>query len=131
MNENSCLTYFKIEGELDPEELAARLGVTACHPFKSRDQWERTSRRRTLYIGYNTDYDVNINKMIKRTITPLVKSLDLLCELRDSMKLKLSLIVVPRIYTSQIKPILSLDEDIISFLFFTQASYDLDYYVYP
>lgn len=83
-------------------------------------------------IGYNDHYLTDINEMIRITIRDLLPKIDLLAELNSSKTLKYYLEVVPEIVSDceEIKPMLSLDSDIIAFLYQTGTEYDLDYYVY-
>lgn len=79
----------------------------------------------------NEEYDVDVNVMIRKTIAPLLGREREVKELLDQSFGNLYLTIVPWIETKSDEPapILSLDDDIIAFLYLSGIKMDLDYYV--
>lgn len=122
-------------GDFDKDAFIGALGVTPTtvgaggvpHRFRSElDTWT------DITYGDNREYCFNINDMIRETLAALFDKADILKRLREEMNVKYYLVSSPKIISSsrKIKPILSLDRDIMAFLCDIGADYDLDYYVY-
>jgi hypothetical protein len=90
-----------------------------------------TRKRNTLKICENTQYDVDVNVMIRKTIKDFVDKCEELKALADKFDLNIYLEIVPEIVADSYQPnqILSLDDDIIAFLYKSSTKLDLDYYV--
>ena len=70
--------------------------------------------------------------MIRKTLKDLTSKTELLASLKKELNLEYYLVLVPEIYTGSEMPnqILSLESDIIEFLYLTKVEQDLDYYIY-
>ena len=85
-----------------------------------------------IEIGLNKNYDVDINNMIRKTIFDLLGKEEEIKKYLKQNKIEEFLEIVPEIASksNESKPILSLDEDIIEFLYKSGIRMDLDYYIY-
>ncbi len=123
MNKNSCRTYFYVI--CDEQRRAAvkeYLTGIACDIGESEHGF---------YIGFNDVYDVDVNVMIRVSLTSLFGKEEKLKTLQKLFGATATLEVVPYISKDGNYPrqILSLDNDIIEFLYKSGAGFDLDYYV--
>ena len=135
MEKHRCRTYFSITGNFNPQALIKRLGVEADKAVTKGDKTPyvgKVAEFSYVKIGYNDTYDVDVNVMIRKTIAPLLDKTELLRHLKEKFGLKYAIVVVPEIVaeSEDPKPVLSLDWDIIEFMYLTGAEHDLDYYVY-
>ena len=134
MKKHACRTYFLVVGEFDPKAFCRELGITPTRTVRRGEpQGARgiPAAHDRVEIGYNDRYRVNVNEMIRKTLSELAGKTDLLAELRRRYDLTYFLEIVPEIASGSDEPtpILSLDEDIVEFLARTGARHDLDYYV--
>ena len=135
MNKHKCRTYFLIAGGFEPEEILRKLEVKTD---KIQRRGEINHKKKTISIrdeikiGFNDKYNVDINEMIRETLKEIISKAEALAELKKEYDLDYSLVLVPEIYSDSEKPnqLLSLDRDIIEFLYLTDTVLDLDYYVY-
>lgn len=81
-----------------------------------------------LKINKNINYDVYVSNMINIVINKLDK--EKLNDLKNKYNLDYYLVIKPEIYINDIKQCLSLDDNIIEFLYLTKTHLDLDYYLY-
>ena len=135
MKNHKCRTYFRIIGDIEVNELLSTLNVKAnkivnkgeINP-RSKKVWEYND----VKIGFNDKYNVDINEMIRETLKNLIPQVETLAKLKKEYSLKYYLVLVPEIYSDSEEPnqYLSLDRDIIEFLYLTETDIDLDYYVY-
>lgn len=77
----------------------------------------------------NDDYDVYVSNMITKLINQLDEKK--LIELKNKYNLSYKLLVIQHIDTSSTQPnqCLSINENIIDFLYKTKTRFDLDYYI--
>lgn len=122
---NYCLTYFRVmfDENFDIKIFCENLGL-------DYEYYKKFGTDVSLEVGRNEVYDVDINKMVRITLKDLFGKEDILLELKEKYNLEYYLERVPCIYTESIHPILSLDNDIIEFLYKTKTMDDLDYYLY-
>ena len=82
--------------------------------------------------GKNKDYNVDINNMIRKTIFDFLGHEEEIKKFLLEYKVEAFLEIVPEIKANiaEPKPILSLDDDIIKFLYTSGIRMDLDYYIY-
>ena len=135
MKNHKCRTYFRIIGDIEANELLSILNVKAdkiinkgeVNP-RSQKVWEYND----VKIGLNEKYNVDINVMIRETLKDLIPQAKTLANLKKEYNLGCYLVLVPEIYSDSDEPkqCLSLERDIIEFLYLTGAEVDLDYYVY-
>ena len=135
MKNHKCRTYFRIIGDIEANELLSTLNVKAdkivnkgdINP-KSKKVWEYND----VKIGLNEKYNVDINEMIRETLKDLIPQTEMLANLKKEYNLGYYLVLVPEIYSDSDEPkqYLSLERDIIEFLYLTETEVDLDYYVY-
>lgn len=92
-------------------------------------EWDRFASEYTA--GVNEEYDVDVNNMIRKTIAAFVGREVELKRLVNSLNGELYIEIVPRICAGSDEPNqqLSLDDDIIEFLYKSGAKLDLDYYI--
>lgn len=117
-----CKTYLRIVA--DKRYLDDIEGVIAQFtPYKKNNN--------SISIGENEDFDVDVNVMIRKTLTGFFGREQLLLGLRRDFSAEIYLVVVPQIVADSDEPrqILSLDSDVIEFLYKAGVKYDLDYYV--
>lgn len=134
MNKHLCRTYFKIVGNFQAQVILEKLNLT---PYKVINRGDPLPHQKgisnfdTIIIGMNDKYSVDINEMIRVTIGELTHKINLLSELKEKYSLTYYLEIVPTIASDSKEPtpILSLDDDIIEFLFLTKTKQDLDYYI--
>jgi hypothetical protein len=125
MNKNSCRTYFRISGNADPCEILRELELT---PSKVTVKDGSTE----IDVGYNDTYSTDINDMLRVTLSELFGKEEQLLELKSTLGLDYYLVTVPELAkdSDEPHPILSLDSDIIEFLYRSKTVHDLDYYIY-
>lgn len=135
MKNHKCRTYFRIIGDIEVSELLSTLNVKAdkiinkgdVHP-KSKKVWEYND----VKIGFNDIYSIDINEMIRETLKNLIPQTEMLSKLKKEYSLQYYLVLVPEIYSDSEEPkqYLSLERDVIEFLYLTETEIDMDYYVY-
>ena len=130
MERHTCKTYFAINlanDERENEVFKKEIEKFVKENFDIAPQW----RVRRFVIGYNADYRVNVNEMLRITLKDLMGKTDKIKELCKIYGVKTSLVIVPYIVVDSgaPNPLLSLDKDIIEFLYKSNTSMDLDYYV--
>lgn len=110
-------------GASDKDEISqaivSALGVTPVYSFGR------------LVIGRNDDYQVYVSDMVRVTLRDLFGKEDIIVRLKKRFNLASYLLIVPYIATNSedVNQCLSLDDDIIEFLYKTGTSMDLDYYI--
>lgn len=82
-----------------------------------------------LEIGRNSQFKINLNEMVRKTLSLLLGKEDALYMLRKKYNLKYYLARVAWVNANEVNPILSLEPDIVEFLYLTGTEDDLDYYV--
>lgn len=146
MERRSCKTYFSIGFEFDvrknaqilkegrecmPEELGIVNKVEAekfiIEQLGIIPQW----KRHHFVIGFNGEYNVDVNEMLRSTLKDLFGKEQKLREMKERFAVSTTLEIVPHIVANSEEPsqILSLDSDIIAFLYKSGTAVDLDYYV--
>lgn len=122
---HKCLTYFLIYSKrmIDMRIIVEALGLNEDVISKMTEQ--------SLEIGRCDKYDVNINNMIRTTIKSLVGKEDILLALKEKYNLEfyLSKVVMLDVKSNIPNPILSLEGDVIEFLYKTNTIDDIDYYL--
>ena len=120
---HGCRTYFYAIGEDFADEFIKELRL---------DEGFVKITERGVKVGFNEDYSVNINDMFRKTLRRLMNKTELLSSLRERFDLEYFLIAIPELESESESPlpILSLDDDIIEFLYLTKAHHDLDISLY-
>ena len=142
---HSCKTYLAVRFEFDAQKNAEfvrakkfpapeDIGITN----KTEVERKLTSlgveyawKRHGFIVGLNSEYEVDINAMLRKTLSGLLgKEAELKRICRD-YGVSLALVAVPQIAaeSDEPKPYLSLADDIIAFLYKSGATTDLDYYI--
>lgn len=82
-------------------------------------------------IGYNENYNVNVNKMLRVTLKDLFGKEEQLKKMQEMFSIQIYLEIVPYISSESSEPsqILSIEKDIIAFLYKSNIEMDLDYYL--
>lgn len=125
---NYCLTYFLVKYDKENfsvKEFCDKLGLDLSY-------FERWGTDCTIEIGRNELFDLDINVMIRQSIKDLIGKEDILLELKNKYNLTYFIERVPLIISGSDNPIqkLSLDDDIIEFMYRTKTSDDLDYHIH-
>lgn len=122
------LTYFLVkfeEGTLDLADFAKVLGLDAA-------LLERFGTECTLEIGRNEFYQRDINDMLRETLKDLFGKEQLLLQLKEKYRLEYFIERVPVLYAADDEnQRLSLDDDILAFMYQTGTHDDLDYFIFP
>ncbi len=85
----------------------------------------------TVHIGENYEFDIDINAMLRKSLKDLFGKEEILVEMKKKYALEYYIERVPTIVADGEIPnqLLSLDSDIIEFMYKTGAHDDLDYFV--
>ena len=128
---NSCYTYFAIVGNFNPDDVTALLNLTPEKSWKIGD----LRRNGTKYdfanweIGRCTEYDVEVEKQMRKTIAVLQDKIHLLNQIREKYDVSFYLEIVPSIYADDVSPCLAPSLDVIDFCHATRTEIDIDLYV--
>ncbi len=146
VEKQACKTYFCIDFEFDharnaellrqrpdctPEEIGIvnkaevekyvvdNLGVTPV--------WERHH----FVIGCNEEYNVDVNAMLRITLRDLLGKEEMIKEMQRRLGVETVLQIVPYMAAGGDEPnqCLSLDKEIIGFLYKSNTALDIDYYI--
>lgn len=129
---NSCTTYFRIAGNFNPDEVSELLNLTPEKTWKIGD----LRPNGTMYdfalweIGRCTEYDVEVENQMRKTIALLQDKIQLLNRIREENDVSFVLEIVPTIYVGDINPCLAPPLDVIDFCHATRTEIDIDMYVY-
>ena len=87
--------------------------------------------RHRFVLGYNEDYNVDVNEMLRVTLKDLLGKEQAIATLQQRFSVTTVLTIVPSIVADSAEPhqILSLNKDILDFLSKSGTAMDLDYYV--
>ena len=125
---DTCLTYLLVEIK-KPEAFDLR---DFCEKLSlDYDLVENFSTDENIELGRNEFFDMDINVMLRETLADLFGKEDILVSLAEKYKLEYTLERVPLIPKDEVsrQMRLSLDRDIIEFLYKTHCRDDLDYFV--
>ena len=127
MYQRDCLTYFRVMYDIsnfDPYDFCASLDI----PY---EVYEKFGTDCCIEIGRNERFNLDINVMIRETLRDLFGKEEILKILKEKYNLEYFLERVPTIIkdSTESNQILSLDNDIIEFLYRTQTKDDLDYFI--
>ena len=146
MERHTCKTYFSVAFEFAVQKnawllkerkacTAEELGIVnkaeverfIIEQLGITPQW----KRHHFVIGLNEEYNVDVNEMLRWTLKDLFGKEQKLLEMKNRFSLTTTLEIVPHIVVDCGEPsqILSLDSDIIAFLYKSGTAVDLDYYV--
>lgn len=128
-NVHTCATYVRVL--LNNQEFAGEVNQ-ALTELGCRWHANYTCYGDVYYCtDRNSDYNVDTNCMIKKTLGPFFGHEKYIRDIAAKYNLKLYLEIVPHICrnSDEPTPILSLDDDIIGFLYESGISMDLDYYI--
>lgn len=145
---HQCRVYFKISFPYDKEKFLSyihqKVAPKDIRPEdisvlymdeveKELQELGATYEKKTHHfqVNKNEEYQVYISDMVRDVIVPFVGKEKYLLHLQKKYDLSYTLEIVPTIdLTSQeVRPCLSLDPDIIAFLYLTNTQFDLDYYI--
>ena len=94
MEKHTCKTYFAINlanDEIENEVFKKEIINFIKDNFGITPGW----RVRRFVIGYNADYSVNVNEMLRITLKDLIGKTDKIKELHKIYGVKTSLVIVP------------------------------------
>ena len=88
-------------------------------------------KRHRFVLGFNENYNVDVNEMLRVTLKDLFGKEEQIKKLKKEFSLSAILEIVPVIASNSNEPnqYLSLERDIIEFLYKSETDIDLDYYV--
>jgi len=146
MQKHTCKTYFSVNFEFDrqkntefikrrcdckPEEIGIFNKEQAEQYIKDNFDVIPEWRRHRFVIGCNENYDVDVNAMLRETLKNLFGKEDKIRDMQKLFGVTATLEIVPYIVagSEEPNPYLSLDGDIIEFLYKSGTAMDLDYYV--
>jgi hypothetical protein len=125
---HSCLVYLSVVPQKggDTEKSLDR----AERELKKFDV-EVVRKKNGLNVCANEEYDVYVSNMVRKCIHNFVGREEQLKDILICCGLEMYLEIVPQIVANSVEPepCLSLDGDIIEFLYKTGVKHDLDYYV--
>ncbi len=144
---HTCRTYFSVEFEFDTKRNAELLRQRSEHAPEeigifNKDEVEKFIKenfnvtpvwyRHHFVIGYNGNFNVDVNEMVRVSLKDLFGKERKIKELQKKFPVSTVLEIIPQIIVNnkQPKPYLSLERDIISFLHKSNTILDLDYYVF-
>jgi hypothetical protein len=122
----TALTYFSVRFDPATFHLADFCAALGLDP----EEAERFGTECTLELGRNERFDLDMNVMLRRTLEPLFGKEEALCLLRERYGLTYVLERVVLLPSTEEAPRqkLSLDEDIVAFLYRTGTRDELDYF---
>ena len=122
MGSHTAYTYFAVSGDIPADILLSALSLS---------EGRVKIKRGKIEIGRCNTYSVNLNDMYRETLAPLFGKERILADLRDRYALSYYLVAVPEILrdAEAPRPILSLEPDIVEFLYRSGTEHDLDYYI--
>ena len=128
---NSCCTYFRIVGNFNPDNVSERLGLTPEKTWKIGDLRCNGTRYdfASWEIGRCTEYDVQVENQMRKTLASLWDKVSLLNQIREENDVHFVLEIVPTIYVDDINPCLAPPLDVIDFCHATRTEIDLDMYI--
>lgn len=146
MRKHACRTYFSLNFDFDVKKNAELLKARRdCKPedigIFNKNEAERAVisalgetpewKRHRFVFGYNESYDVDVNVMLRQTLKNLFGKEEEIKKLQKEFSLSATLEIVPLIASKSKEPnqYLSLERDIIEFLYKSETQVDLDYYV--
>ncbi len=129
---NNCYTYFKIVGDFNPDDISKLLNLTPEKSWKIGDVRQNgTKYDFALWeIGKCTEYDVEVEKQMRKTIAVLQDKISILNQIKQENDVSFVLEIVPMIYAGDINPCLNPTLDIIDFCHATRTEIDIDMYIY-
>lgn len=128
---NACYTYFRIAGSFEPDEITKLLGI---QPETAHTIGE-LRRNGTPYdcaewtCGRCETYDIDVSKMIRKTILPLLDKTDILRRIKARFDVSMYLEIVPTVYPDESTPMLAPSMDIMRFCVETGTELDVDLYI--
>mgnify|MGYP001043382847 CR=1 FL=1 len=146
MEKHECRTYFSLNFDFDikknaglfkkrrdcePEEIGILNKKEAegavIKAFGIIPEW----KRHRFVLGFNENYNVDVNEMLRVTLKDLFGKEEQIKKLKKEFSLSAILEIVPVIASNSNEPnqYLSLERDIIEFLYKSETDIDLDYYV--
>ena len=130
---NSCYTYFKIVGNFNPDDISELLSLTPEKVWKIGDlrrdgitRYDSTNWE----IGRCTEYNIEVEKQMMKTIAVLQDKIPLLNQIREKYEVSFFLSVVPSVYVNDINPCLAPSLEVIDFCHATRTEIDIDMYLY-
>ncbi|MGN0600250.1 MAG: DUF4279 domain-containing protein [Oscillospiraceae bacterium] len=81
-------------------------------------------------IGRCTEYDIEVENQMRKTISLLQDKISLLDQIRIEYDVTMTLEIVPTIYVGNTNPCLAPPLDVIDFCHATRTKIDIDMYVY-
>ena len=129
---NSCYTYFKIVGDFNPDDVSELLNLTPEKTWKIGDLRRNGAKYDFALweIGRCTEYDVEVENQMRKTIALLQDKIPLFNQIRQENDVSFVLEIVPTIYAGDKKPCLAPPLDVIDFCHATRTEIDIDMYVY-
>lgn len=121
---NSCYTYFKISGIFDPDEISEILQLTPEKQWKIGDDRRDGSQYdfASWAIGRCTEYDIETENQMRKTIAPLTDKIDQLKKIYSTYDVSFCLEIVPSVFVSDTTSCLAPSLNIIDFCHETRTA---------
>ena len=129
---NGSYTYFGViynEKNFDLEGFKEKLNLSDFKVKEYASRLNEENKRFKIEIGYCSKFNVDVNVMVRETLKELFGKEKILSELKKEYNLEYYLERVIHLERDKVQPILSLDSDVIEFLYKANVVDDLDYYV--
>lgn len=128
---NTCYTAFKIVGAFNPDDVSEMLELIPDRSLKIGDlRRDGTEYDFALWeIGKCTEYDVNVENQMRKSIEALKDKTEVLNRIREEFDASFYLEIVPTIYVDDINPCLAPSLDVIDFCHATRTQIDIDMYL--
>jgi hypothetical protein len=136
-NKHGCKTYLRVVPDEDEvynlegdEEREKYFSVLENAIKKLTSDYARVNDE--FVICVNCDYDVDVNVMARKTVREFIGREQELIALQNLFKVDIWLEIVPYILhdADEPKPLLSLERDLIEFLYKSCVELDIDYYIF-
>ena len=124
------LTYFLVEynkKNFSFEDFCGQIGLDV-QETKDNGAENEDDDIAYIYIGYNYDFNENLNVLFRESIKNLIGKEDILVKLKEKYNLKYTLERAPTV-SNNYRLDISLEEDIIAFLYKSQSKDDIDYFI--
>lgn len=127
----SCLTYFEIRGEFDPDHVTELLRMAPERIQRIGDKRPNGSQHTEAVWRYGSciDYHGKVSEQMRMTIAPLVPKADLLRKIRLMNRVTMKLMVVPMVRYDEPSPELAPSMQVMRFCLETGTELKIDLYI--
>lgn len=128
---NTCLTYFKITGDFEPDAVSELLQLKPTRQWRVGDIRRNGSRYEFAHweYGSSSEYDVIVENQMMVTIRDLLTKMAELRTLKEQYGVSLTLVIVPTVHTGEVTPCLAPSSEVMKFCCESGTEIDIDLYV--